>query len=677
MVEIRKKEGKYEYVRKHKPSYWSSLGDKIGGLFKEKPVPPPPTSDSNRALGGAEEADRITHQVVVLSKGAGRNPAGVDAGEVHLDKVAGQAEDPRDQPRNKADRHRPRLFNRKAVSTPQAITPTPLEVLVNNPEAASTTQAGTPTHKGAHSEAQIPLPPPLHKHMYPAAETPNPKPRASIRNPLNTVFAAPDTISRLTNSKYKCDGVKVHTRDGDARTVGKFAGFRRATSDFTKFHAAAQDAIAPAPYTEMLKRKHPEHSPSPTDDSAAADRALKRQRKLCSQRIEAAQKALVPALRLGAGLERQKYSRRKKAAKEKKDDKATARLEAEYVVLKSLDLTKAAEQHVRRTIAKVKSIKDHEALPRSTKDIDKGEKDAVTLNVTARLYKANGVRDAVDKLIDDLKEILGNGGALPKVDKEQNKDQGPRQKKARPAAAEEDVLAIAAISDDDNEAFAAFDARIAAPSSAEEDSDDSLLEGQRPPSIGDSESDNETDADGDLEDESDSAAALEFHEFTQSSSIAQDSESDSDSDGVQIPKLKPRISSTQLEKASKSTFLPSLSHMTYYSGSDSEASDLDEPVAPKKNRRGQRARQQIWEAKYGDKAKHVQNDDKNKGDSRGGKGASTGRGPERTGENAMPLGLKKTKRDDTGSLHPSWLAAKAAKEKSLSMKPQGTKVVFD
>jgi hypothetical protein len=43
----------------------------------------------------------------------------------------------------------------------------------------------------------------------------------------------------------------------------------------------------------------------------------------------------------------------------------------------------------------------------------------------------------------------------------------------------------------------------------------------------------------------------------------------------------------------------------------------------------------------------------------------------------MPLGPKKTKRDDAGSLHPSWLAAKAAKEKKVDAKPQGKKVVFD
>jgi hypothetical protein len=30
-----------------------------------------------------------------------------------------------------------------------------------------------------------------------------------------------------------------------------------------------------------------------------------------------------------------------------------------------------------------------------------------------------------------------------------------------------------------------------------------------------------------------------------------------------------------------------------------------------------------------------------------------------------------------GILHPSWLAAKAAKEKKMDMKPMGKKVVFD
>ena len=56
---------------------------------------------------------------------------------------------------------------------------------------------------------------------------------------------------------------------------------------------------------------------------------------------------------------------------------------------------------------------------------------------------------------------------------------------------------------------------------------------------------------------------------------------------------------------------------------------------------------------------------------RGGKGAFA------SGENAMPVKKKETKRDDTGTLHPSWAAAKAAKDKKIGVQPQGKKLVFD
>lgn len=62
---------------------------------------------------------------------------------------------------------------------------------------------------------------------------------------------------------------------------------------------------------------------------------------------------------------------------------------------------------------------------------------------------------------------------------------------------------------------------------------------------------------------------------------------------------------------------------------------------------------------------------------RGRGGMPRGRGPEKSGANEQPLGPKRTKRDDAGALHPSWLAAKAAKEKKVQVKPQGKKVVFD
>jgi hypothetical protein len=82
---------------------------------------------------------------------------------------------------------------------------------------------------------------------------------------------------------------------------------------------------------------------------------------------------------------------------------------------------------------------------------------------------------------------------------------------------------------------------------------------------------------------------------------------------------------------------------------------------------------------------------------RGAVSAKRGYGPLQSGENAMPLARnrfaeggekvvkeKKAERDDKGDLHPSWLAAKAAKEKKMvkidigkASAGMGKKVVFD
>ena len=56
-------------------------------------------------------------------------------------------------------------------------------------------------------------------------------------------------------------------------------------------------------------------------------------------------------------------------------------------------------------------------------------------------------------------------------------------------------------------------------------------------------------------------------------------------------------------------YLPSLTMGGYVSGSESGQSDEDRGAAAmlqRRNRRGQRARQQIWEKKYGSRAKHLQ-----------------------------------------------------------------------
>ncbi|KAH7397447.1 Bud-site selection protein [Pyrenochaeta sp. MPI-SDFR-AT-0127] len=473
----------------------------------------------------------------------------------------------------------------------------------------------------------------------------------------------------------------------------------------------------------MPKRKRASPSPS----QAKPEKSVARQKKLCTQRITTALKPLLAALRVGAGLERQKHSRRKKTAQNKKDTKALERLDVEYAVLKGLDLEKLADQNLRRTIGKVKSLKEAEALQEYINGGSGGEekgyegrapaRDPATLNVTARLYKVPAVKKVVDEVIEDLKVIVG---ASERAEKAQNEKKEPAKRSKQEDKEDEDMPDV---SDEMDDPYMAFSARIAEPSSGEDDSEDSVSGDERPPSIGDSESEHNTDDDlyarlqdseGDSfqnfsseeaedtepEPERDSRAQFISVSSLSDDSSASDADSESDNEALIAPSKSKSKTAKEIKPTTSSAFLPALSHAAYFSGSESEASDLDVDVAPRKNRRGQRARQKIAEAKFGAKAKHLENgggrnqgwdakrgavgDDKRGRGNRG--GAPRGRGPQQSGGNSEPLGEKKSagvKRDDKGELHPSWQAAKAAKEsKKLKIdikgaKAPGKKVVFD
>lgn len=445
----------------------------------------------------------------------------------------------------------------------------------------------------------------------------------------------------------------------------------------------------------MAKRKRSSQSPSPESSSPTgpSERVLKNQKRLCTRCLTTAKKDLTTALRLGAGFERQKHSRRKKTATAKKDNKALERLDAEYVVLKGLELEKVADQQLRKTVGKIKSLKDQEALKEYVEGYEKGSTDTATLNVLARLYKVAAVKKVVDDAIDELKGIFSEGDVAPTQNGETKEPK--KQKKAV-----DQNKATLDISDDNDDPFAAFNVRIAAPSSGEE-SEGSIFGDERPPSIGDSESGHDTDADLDNETESETEEAFEGFSGEEDEGSSDDiavnrriappsdiSMSDSEEE-IDVPKASTKVKSKAqaAPKFSSSAFIPTLSQATYVAGSDSDASDLEGDFAPRKNRRGQRARQKIAEAKYKDKAKHLEKQERDKGwDPKRGAVAMTGFGPQQSGENTIPLGRKKVedkKRDDKGDLHPSWQAAKLAKEKKqikIDIRaPQGAgkKVVFD
>ena len=201
---------------------------------------------------------------------------------------------------------------------------------------------------------------------------------------------------------------------------------------------------------------------------------------------------------------------------------------------------------------------------------------------------------------------------------------------------------------------------------------------------------------GDSEDEFNGFSDPE-DQGNQSSASDDEDASDAESSASSISRSPPAKKVAASKKAPKplkatdSTFLPTLMG-GYVSGSES-ASDVE--VAPeRRNRRGQRARQALWEKKFGEKAKHLVEPkarDSGWDLKRGAVGGDSKpwkrgiRNPildksKGTGANEMQLGKVPAPRtrDDTGTLHPSWAARKLAKEKEQLTAPfQGKKITFD
>ena len=157
-------------------------------------------------------------------------------------------------------------------------------------------------------------------------------------------------------------------------------------------------------------------------------------------------------------------------------------------------------------------------------------------------------------------------------------------------------------------------------------------------------------------------------------------------------------------KPQSTAFLPSITLGGYISDSGSEYSLTSEALEPRKNRRGQRARRQIWEKKFGQNAKHLQSQARSQNrdlgwDPRAGARSAEDRykgknekshrqirrgrtGPLSSGANADPVKARPSKAESQGKqaagpLHPSWEAAKRAKEATKSVAFQGKKLVFD
>ncbi|KAL5342782.1 BUD22-domain-containing protein [Aspergillus crustosus] len=440
-------------------------------------------------------------------------------------------------------------------------------------------------------------------------------------------------------------------------------------------------------------RIHPYSEPSAKPNYRLQTTRLK-------QKFEFGVTTLARALKAARGSERQKLGRRQKTAKEADNAAETLRrIDGEIKVLKELDPTSTAEKYLFKQLIKTKRVAEAPIFKRfkQAKLIKlEAPKSTEEANVTARLFKSAPVRNVLPGILDGLKGLPGLEGKK-KDDEAKTKAKGEgavdgeetkkseRRRAASMSGDESDDeprptrdlkmdLDISASESEEN--YSQFNARLA--SDSEDDDDDlslaKLKPKQQPPRR--------------------SMSISLSPEPSLSPSLSLSPEPS--------PQKKPKSSSTP---ATSTTFLPSLMMGGYWSGSDSEPEELEE--APKrKNRMGQQARRALWEKKYGVSANHVK-EGKTAPSKKGGRDSgwdvrkgATGEGDNDrnrkkwgTGSNAMAMtgktrdmgqggggggvGRPKKAQDDGKPLHPSWEAARKAKEAKSMASFQGKKVVFD
>ncbi|KAI0966151.1 Bud-site selection protein [Xylaria arbuscula] len=504
----------------------------------------------------------------------------------------------------------------------------------------------------------------------------------------------------------------------------------------------------------------------------------KREGPSLEENIEKWRKELARGMKTAKGFERQRLGKRLREA----DPEKATRLEREVLVLKSLDLQQAAHAHLCMSLLKIKGIAESPKLPENIKPVSKPElsEDEKTAlhNVTSALCNRKQVKDVVEQAIMGTcmalrvpmpeKKSKGKGKEKPTAEK-------PKTlvaEKKNPVDEEEDLDSLADDESEDaeepngDELFllkrkvdkVEDEEDLESHTSSDASGDDEAFEGfsdsdaeekmfsKYDDLVGGSSSDeDESDEEGDDDDakgdrpdskaRSFQKASLDDISLSSEESDDSDDSEDSEDETLAPPSKKVKAVKPVSFETGNSTFLPSLMG-GYISGSES-ASDVDVAPAARKNRRGQKARQAIWEKKFGEKAKHLykEKDARSSGwDMKRGavedsskpwkKGIANpfeqshvhpdrqkqlngeedrqakGRGGSRDVKDSRPPRYQQQrqeqqqdrsqssqaeqpkpklppKRDDEGALHPSWAAAKRAKEGVQKVEFKGKKVTFD
>ncbi|EHY60088.1 hypothetical protein HRR83_006448 [Exophiala dermatitidis] len=433
----------------------------------------------------------------------------------------------------------------------------------------------------------------------------------------------------------------------------------------------------------MPKRKRQDGGDD-EDELQIEDQALRIKVTRLKAKMDQSIKRLHAALKLARGFERQKLGRRQKTASD--EPQTLLRLREEVIVLKELQLDQTAKRYLLKHLFRAKRVREHPAFVQvyGTEPAIEPMKSTAEANVLGRLFKSTPVKNVVPEIMKAIYDVLG----IPQAGSSDDVEKKPSTLEQNKQTAQSNEDEFHGFSSEQGQS------ESAAPPDHPERSDseaDRLLSEYAAGRLASS---------GDEESESGEAAYLRRSEMSNgtsrrdiSVSPSPSGSSDHDRRHTSDKSSAPRVTST--------AFLPSLSLGGYYSGSESEDEDAPrhrgppEPK-PRKNRRGQRARQQLAELKYGKNAKHLakqkEKDSRNAGwdPKRGAVGPGDNpRDRSRKGLNAkaphnpsagqtQPPRPKPKQRDDQGSLHPSWEAAKKRKMQDQTLPAfAGKKITFD
>jgi len=393
-----------------------------------------------------------------------------------------------------------------------------------------------------------------------------------------------------------------------------------------------------------------------------------------------------------------------------KDNALVTKLEAELAVCKAFsakELNTLASEHILRTFGKRKRTVMSLLWPRTLVipgASDGGDK--ARSNVVARLFGSATMKEVVTVVVDTVEVAMGLQG-------EGAADQAGEGKKEEEEKEEEeggghDVEPSDGLRLVETEEFAGFSGegtaqppvrKARANAAVIEDMDeDTIWERLMDPNAKDFDEFEERVGASDEEDEGDEgdddvtgdANELERtgDEWSGGSDIDEDDQDDEESISAALPKATKTAKTATAKPASAkekksappetSQFLPSLM-AGYVSGGDSDPdadwykNNCQKKRGPpekkeRKNRMGQQARRALWEKKFGRHANHVQKQAEEEAEKKA-------RRERREAE-------RKKGKPVEGPLHPSWEAARKAKEKQAAVaaamaKPAGKKITFD